>query len=614
MHRTALFFSAMCFMLVASAAVFLANRTADFVERQTTERVETALMAAGQGWATVRPDGMIVNLTGLAPDEASRFRAIEIMGEVIDAGRITDLTTVLQSSDIVAPRFSLEVLRNVDRISLIGLIPARQSRDAILARAQDIVGEGSVTDMLESAEHEIPGGWSQNLAFGLDSLELLPLSKISITPERVQVTAVTSSPEEQKRLELVLATSKPDGTQLVMDISAPRSVITPFQLRISLLDGVAKLSACSADTRMTRDRILRAAARAGLTGKAACAIGLGVPTTDWAAAVVMGIDALRQLGGGSLTFTDSDIALIALDTTSQTKFDGVVGRLENALPELFSLHAILPPKILSGGESALAEPPEFIATRSPEGLVQLRGRLQNETSKDSISIFAAALFGRAAVHVQTRVDAELPDGWPTRVLAGLEGLAELHHGSVIVQPDLVVIKGTASAPDISAVISRLFSVRIGGKGNYRIDVKFDPNLVQVDDGPSDEDCQRQISAVLTEQQIVFAPSSTKIEAASQGVLDAIAEIIRDCPDTRFEIEGHTDSQGSEELNKNLSQARADSVLSALLSRRILISGLVAKGYGEGKPIADNETEAGRAQNRRIAFRLLETEDMADEQN
>ncbi|MCP5071705.1 MAG: OmpA family protein [Rhodobacteraceae bacterium] len=614
MHRTALLFSTICFMLAAAAAAFLGNRSVDYVERHTTHEVESALLAAGQKWATIRPDGLIVNLTGLAPDEASRLRAIEIMGEVVDAKRIIDLTSVLQSSDIVPPRFSLEMLRNVDRISLIGLIPEKQSREAILRRAQEIAGEGSVTDMLESAEHEIPDGWGQNLGFGLDSLAQLPLSKISITPELVQVTAVTESPEEQKRLEQVLATSKPEGTKLVMDISAPRPVIAPFQLRMSILDGVANLSACSADTRDTRDRILRAATKAGHNDKASCQIGLGVPTTDWATAVVMGIEALDELGGGSLTFTDSDIALIAVDSTKQAQFDSVIGRLENALPDLFSLHAVLPPKILTDGNNAIAEPPEFVATRSPEGLVQLRGRVQNQTSKDSISVFAAALFGRQAVHNQTRLDKALPDGWPTRVLAGLEGLAALHHGSVTVQPDLVVIKGISAAPDIPAEISRLFSVRIGGKGNYSIDVKYDESLNPQTEAPSSEDCEAQISAVLTEQQIVFAPSSTKIEATSQGVLDAIAEIIRECPDTEFEIEGHTDSQGSEELNKNLSQARADAVLSALLSRRILISGLVATGYGEERPIADNKTEDGRAQNRRIAFRLIDTEEASDEQN
>ena len=614
MHRTALLFSVICMILAAAASFTFATRAVDYIEDETESQIQTALLAAGQDWATIRPDGLQVNLTGLAPDEVSRFRALEIMGQVVDTKRIHDRTKVLQSSEIVVPRFTLEALRNLDRVSLIGLIPERQGRTKILERAQSIVGEGTVTDMLESAEYKIPAGWKENLDFGLDSLAQLPLSKISITPERVKVTAATESVDEQKRLEKMLKANKPDNTQLVLDITAPRPVISPFHMRLTLKNGKAELASCSADTRDTKNRILRAARKVGVKPDATCDIGLGVPTTDWAKAVVMSIEALKELGGGTLTFTDSDIAMIAVDDTTQARFDKVVAKLENNLPDLFSLHAVLPPKVLVDGNNAPSESPEFTATRSPEGLVQLRGRVQNSRSKNSITAFASALFGRKAVENQTRIDRNLPDGWPKRVLAGLEGLAQLHHGSVIVQPDRVEISGTGASPDVEAEISRLFSVRIGGKESYKIDVKFDEKLVPVERELSGAECSRQINAVLTEHQIVFAPSSTTIEAGSQGVIDAIAEIIRDCPDAKFEVEGHTDSQGSEGTNKRLSQIRAEAVVDALLKRRVSVSGLTAKGYGEEKPIADNKTEEGRAKNRRIAFKLIEKEEETDGQN
>ena len=73
----------------------------------------------------------------------------------------------------------------------------------------------------------------------------------------------------------------------------------------------------------------------------------------------------------------------------------------------------------------------------------------------------------------------------------------------------------------------------------------------------------------------------------------------------MELAGHTDSQGSEDGNQVLSQARAEAVLSALRERRILTENLVAKGYGESQPIADNGTEEGREANRRIEFVLLD---------
>ena len=73
----------------------------------------------------------------------------------------------------------------------------------------------------------------------------------------------------------------------------------------------------------------------------------------------------------------------------------------------------------------------------------------------------------------------------------------------------------------------------------------------------------------------------------------------------MEVAGHTDSQGSDEGNRKLSQARAEAVITALSARRVLTRNLTPKGYGESQPIADNDTEKGREANRRIEFVLLD---------
>ena len=90
-------------------------------------------------------------------------------------------------------------------------------------------------------------------------------------------------------------------------------------------------------------------------------------------------------------------------------------------------------------------------------------------------------------------------------------------------------------------------------------------------------------------------------------MDAIAELLKTCGDVKLEIQGHTDSQGREEMNLALSQARAQSVLNELQARRVLTSSFAAKGYGELQPIADNDSEEGRETNRRIEFRLIKPE-------
>jgi len=279
-----------------------------------------------------------------------------------------------------------------------------------------------------------------------------------------------------------------------------------------------------------------------------------------------------------------------------------------SLFQLFSLQAILTPKPLIDGQTGEIILPDFTATKSPEGMVQMRGRLPDQLRKDAISAYAASLFGKDNIHNQTRIVENLPDGWTVRSMAGLEAMSHMRNGSVVVLPDEVIIKGRSGKDDISSIISRIFATRIGTNANYTVDVKFDKNLVPTDPteplGISDQDCVKQITAVLGATKINFAPSSSSIEEASLGVIDSITEILLECPNAQFEISGHTDSQGSEGTNATLSQGRADAVLSALLDRRVLTAKMISKGYGETRPIADNSTEEGRAQNRRIEFKLI----------
>jgi OOP family OmpA-OmpF porin len=95
-------------------------------------------------------------------------------------------------------------------------------------------------------------------------------------------------------------------------------------------------------------------------------------------------------------------------------------------------------------------------------------------------------------------------------------------------------------------------------------------------------------------------------------MDKIAELLKVCGDIRLEIQGHTDSQGREEMNLVLSQSRAQSVLNELRARRVLTSSFSAKGYGESLPLQDNDTEEGREANRRIEFRLIRPEPSVQE--
>jgi OOP family OmpA-OmpF porin len=101
----------------------------------------------------------------------------------------------------------------------------------------------------------------------------------------------------------------------------------------------------------------------------------------------------------------------------------------------------------------------------------------------------------------------------------------------------------------------------------------------------------------------FEFNSTQLTAPAQHTLDEVAAALLTQPELNVEVQGHTDSIGTDAYNLGLSQRRAESVKAYLINRGLSAAVLTAKGYGKAKPVAANDTAEGRAQNRRVAFEV-----------
>ena len=104
--------------------------------------------------------------------------------------------------------------------------------------------------------------------------------------------------------------------------------------------------------------------------------------------------------------------------------------------------------------------------------------------------------------------------------------------------------------------------------------------------------------------INFDAGKAVVKKTSYKLLDDAVALLEHYPELRLEIQGHTDDQGPDDANMKLSQERAEAVRAYMLGKGVAENRIVAVGYGESKPIADNKTGAGRAKNRRMEFRLL----------
>ena len=117
--------------------------------------------------------------------------------------------------------------------------------------------------------------------------------------------------------------------------------------------------------------------------------------------------------------------------------------------------------------------------------------------------------------------------------------------------------------------------------------------------------QTESGVVVTLGDVLFESGQTELREEAMASLVEVVDLLQSEPDKKIRIEGHTDSVGDANTNLEISQKRADAVLGALVSLGVDAARVTTQGMGEDFPIASNETDEGRAQNRRVDVILLD---------
>jgi outer membrane protein OmpA-like peptidoglycan-associated protein len=159
-------------------------------------------------------------------------------------------------------------------------------------------------------------------------------------------------------------------------------------------------------------------------------------------------------------------------------------------------------------------------------------------------------------------------------------------------------KGTLIGAGIGAVVGGLAG---GGIGRYMDNQEA--TMRQQLAGVEGANIQRNadLLAVTFKSDVLFDTGSAALKAGSYDEMTRVAQVLNQYPETTIMIAGHTDSTGSETQNQQLSERRAMAVKNALSGQGVDPARMSAVGYGESKPIADNNTESGRQTNRRVAI-------------
>ena len=252
--------------------------------------------------------------------------------------------------------------------------------------------------------------------------------------------------------------------------------------------------------------------------------------------------------------------------------------------------------------------------------VLLSGHAPSPESRSIIVRSAKELFGDGNVSEQITVTHGKPEYWRVKTIQTI--LASMTHhqqAQARVENNKFVLSGKTASPELKEQIQNQLKKALPADYITEFEIVVAEPVPQQPEpeqptiaepeveaaAAAAADCRQHFTRLLSEKRIHFKVALSEIDQGSMGLLDELAASAARCEQAKIEISGHTDSSGDDMMNLELSHKRAQAVREALVSRGIAAERLSVKGYGEGKPIADNSTSEGRALNRRIELNIPE---------
>ena len=252
-------------------------------------------------------------------------------------------------------------------------------------------------------------------------------------------------------------------------------------------------------------------------------------------------------------------------------------------------------------------PYTFSATKAEDGSVVLNGYVQSEEQRQRVLARANDAYA-SVLDRKVRVATGAPNAdWEKVLNQNIDDLKLLDTGRFTMENSNSVISGTTTSAEMRDGINSRAVALTNYSGAASITVPDAAN-VNVGEIKSASICQTLLDDLKSGKKINFAYDKAEIRGAqSFDLLNSLASAAKQCSSFQVNIEGHTDADGSEVYNQRLSEARANLVVAYLSENGVERNRMTAIGFGETKPVGDNSTDAGKAQNRRIEFIVTQSE-------
>jgi OOP family OmpA-OmpF porin len=436
-------------------------------------------------------------------------------------------------------------------------------------------------------------GWTSTAPLEADlaaranaSLKDTILDKTRIEVAGRDVTFSADAFSEEGRRSSVASVEAVPGVRLVHDESRLVPEVRPYLwsaerdvVRVTL-GGAAPLPA-------SKSRLLEAA-RASLGGiEVVDHMGLarGAPPRFDAAALLL-IDQVGKLKDGKITVSDATVSLSGMARDLGGR-EAIAAALKN-LPEGFSVAA----------NEVKAPPYIFQANKDPVAVtLTLTGYVPDNNVHAALAVAAGRKFFNEKVVDNLKASVGAAPGFANAVTRALGALSRLSTGSLVVSDREVKLSGDALYDAAAGQIRAGLAKDMPQGWQVKADISIKPAAAPVDATV----CQQLFSELLGKGKIRFEAGQATIDPDSAGLLDRLIEIALRCSTANIEIAGHTDADGEDGFNQTLSEKRAQAVEDYLVKAGLPADRFTAIGYGSTQPLATNDTDEGKAQNRRIDF-------------
>jgi OmpA-OmpF porin, OOP family len=417
---------------------------------------------------------------------------------------------------------------------------------------------------------------------------LLDKSRIAVSGRDVTLAADAFS--EDGRRSAVAAIEAVPGVRLVNDETRLLPEAKPFVWSAER-DVVRVTLTGSSPLPVSKSKLLEAA-RADLGGVEVVdqtSLSRGAPLRFDDAAQLL-LNQVAKLKDGKITISDTKVSLSGMARDLGGR-EAIAAALKN-LPEGFSV----------ASNEIKAPPYIFQAYKDPVALtLTLTGYVPDNNVHTAIVTAAGRKFFSEKVVDNLKTSVGAPAGFAGAVIPAIGALSRLSTGTLVISDREVKLSGDALYDAAPGQLRGNLVKDFPQGWQLKADISVKPAAAPVDASV----CQQLFSELLAKGTIRFESGRSSLDPDSSGLLDHLTEVALRCPTTNVEVAGHTDTDGDNAANRALSEKRAQAVVDYLVKAGLPAARFTTAGYGSGQPVMANDTDEGKARNRRIEFLVKE---------